>query len=65
MVLQAYEYSYRHPDFWSEDEELFEDRRVVSKLIYVTLTRPGIAFVVGLVSQFMHKPKKRFAGRHH
>ena len=49
-------------DFRFKDGELFEDtaqyRRLVSKLIYLTVTRSDIAFAVELVSQFMHKPKE-------
>ena len=48
-------------DLWKEDED-FEDsawyRRLVGKLIYLTVTRPNIVHVVGLISQFMEKPKK-------
>jgi len=32
------------------------DSKVVSKLIYFTVTKLNIAYVVGLVSQFIHKP---------
>jgi hypothetical protein len=32
-------------------------QRLVEKLIYLTVTRPDIAFTVSLVSQFMHAPK--------
>ena len=32
-------------------------RRLVGKLIYLSHTRPDIAYVVGVVSRFMHKPK--------
>ena len=48
-------------DMWKEDDD-FEDsaqyRRLVGKLIYLTVTRPDIAHVMGLISQFMEKPKK-------
>ena len=30
----------------------------MDKLIYLTVTRPDIAYAVGLVSQFMHKPRE-------
>lgn len=29
---------------------------MVGKLIYLSITRPDISYVVGLVSQFMHAP---------
>ena len=32
--------------------------QMVGSLIYLILTRPDIAFVVGVVSQFMQTPKK-------
>ncbi|XP_047966014.1 uncharacterized mitochondrial protein AtMg00810-like [Salvia hispanica] len=33
-------------------------QRLVGKLIYLSHTRPNIAYTVGIVSQFMHKPQK-------
>ena len=43
-------------------DPLFEDvskcRRLVDKFIYLTVKRPDIAYVIGLMSQFMHKPRK-------
>ncbi|RVW20849.1 Retrovirus-related Pol polyprotein from transposon RE1 [Vitis vinifera] len=48
-------------DMWKEDDD-FEDsaqyRRLVGKLIYLTVTRPDIVHVMRLISQFMEKPKK-------
>ena len=34
-------------------------RRLVGKLIYLTVTRPNITFAVGFVSQFMQSPKQQ------
>ena len=33
-------------------------QRLVGKLIYLSHTRPDIAYVVGIVSQFMHSPQE-------
>lgn len=33
-------------------------QKLVGKLIYLSQTRPNIAFVVGVVSQFMHNPNE-------
>ncbi|KAK4391658.1 Retrovirus-related Pol polyprotein from transposon RE2 [Sesamum angolense] len=50
-----------NPDFWNDDGNYLEDktkyRRLVGKLIYLTVTKPDISFAVGLVSQFMDKPR--------
>jgi hypothetical protein len=44
-----------------EDGEPLKDvcqyQRLIGKLIYLTVTRRDIAFVVSLVSEFMHAPK--------
>lgn len=32
-------------------------QRLVGKLIYLSHTRPDIAYAVGVISQFMHKPQ--------
>ena len=36
------------------DHDLYQ--RLVGKLIHLSPTRPNIAYVVGVVSQFMHSP---------
>ncbi|KAL0405896.1 UNVERIFIED_CONTAM: Retrovirus-related Pol polyprotein from transposon RE2 [Sesamum latifolium] len=50
-----------NPDFWNDDGKYLKDktkyRRLVDKLIYLTVTRPDISFAIGLVSQFMDKPR--------
>ncbi|KAF5819855.1 putative RNA-directed DNA polymerase [Helianthus annuus] len=38
------------------DKERYQ--RLVGKLIYLSHTRPDIAYAVGVVSQFMHQPQK-------
>ena len=32
-------------------------RRMVGKLIYLSHTRPDVAYAVGIVSKFMHRPQ--------
>ncbi|XP_039165385.1 uncharacterized mitochondrial protein AtMg00810-like [Eucalyptus grandis] len=46
----------------SSDDPLLKDptsyQRLVGKLIYFTMTRPDICYVVQTLSQFMHSPKQ-------
>ena len=46
----------------TDDDPLVEReryQRLVGKLIYLSLTRPDIAYSVSVVSQFMHSPRKK------
>ncbi|XP_022004383.1 uncharacterized mitochondrial protein AtMg00240-like [Helianthus annuus] len=41
-----------------ELENPTEYRQIIGSLIYLTLTRPDIAFAVGVLSRFMQKPRR-------
>ena len=50
------------PQFWDTSSPLFEDansyRRLLGKLIYLTVTRPNIVYAVSVLSQFMQEPRR-------
>lgn len=43
---------------YTELEDVISFRKLISKLIYVTQSRPDIAFPVSFLSQFMQKPTR-------
>ncbi|CAL8174598.1 unnamed protein product [Prunus armeniaca] len=49
-----------YPDQVPTDKERYQ--RLVGKLIYLSHTRPDIAYVVNVVSQFMHSPSEDHMG---
>jgi len=46
-------------DLWSDDSQTLDDlgkyRRLIGKLIYLTVTKSDITFAVGVLSRFMHQ----------
>jgi len=49
-------------NLWFDDSHTLDDperyRRLIEKLIYRTVTRPDITFTAGVLSRFMHHPRK-------
>ncbi|KAM2621688.1 hypothetical protein TB2_026408 [Malus domestica] len=48
--------NFKHETSGIQLENVSEYQRLVGKLIYLTITRPDIAYAVSFVSQFMHSP---------
>ena len=51
-------------DLWFDDSHTLDDlrryRRLIEKLIYLTVIRPDIIFNVGVLSRFMHQPREAY-----
>ena len=51
-------------DLWFDDIHTLDDsgryRRLIEKLIYLTVTRPDISFVVRVLSRFMHQSRETY-----
>jgi len=48
-------------DLWFDDNhtlDLGRYKRLIKKLIYLTVTRSDITFTVGVLSRFMHQPRE-------
>jgi len=47
-------------DLWFDDSHTLDDpgryKRLIEKLIYLTVIRPDITFLIGVLSKFMHQP---------
>lgn len=61
-ILDAVSYLTKRVDSKSRDVKVLPDKKqyqhLVGKLIYLSHTRPDIAYAVGVISQFMHQPQK-------
>lgn len=55
---------YANMKLWREKGKLLQDprlyRALVGSLIYLTITRPNIAFSIGLVSCYMQAPRRKY-----
>ncbi|RVW16157.1 Retrovirus-related Pol polyprotein from transposon RE1 [Vitis vinifera] len=56
MQIKRYPYQSKKQDRKPMDREKYQ--RLVGRLIYLSHTRPDIAFIVSVVSQYMHSPKE-------
>jgi len=49
-------------DLWLDDSHTLDDprryRRLIRKLIYLTVTRPEITFAVEIMSRFVHQTRE-------
>lgn len=64
MKLKSHEVDVimQHSNLSGSKDELFEDpsihKRLVGRLLYLTITQPDICYAVQHLTQFMHSPKK-------
>jgi hypothetical protein len=47
-----------YPNEGKELDEQAEYKTIIGSLIYLTFTRPDVAFIVWVLSRYMHKPRK-------
>jgi len=49
-------------DLWFDDSHILDGpgryKRLIGRLIYLTVTRTNITFVVGVLNRFTHQPKE-------
>ena len=49
-------------NLWCDNSHLLDDpgqyRRLIGKLVYLTVIRPDITFAVGVPSRFIHQPRE-------
>ncbi|XP_031252839.1 uncharacterized protein LOC116110760 [Pistacia vera] len=58
--VTSFEYDQRYPP--TDEDKLLKDpsvfKRLIGRLLYLTMTRPDISFSVQTLSQHMHNPKQ-------
>jgi len=49
-------------ELWFDGSHTLDDpgryKRLIEKLIYLTVTRPDITFTIGVLSRFMYQPRE-------